>query len=224
MSGLLEVRGAVVVYDDDGRQRRSDGPTVAVDGVDLDVQPGEILALLGPSGCGKSSLLRAVAGLEPLAAGTVAFNGSDLASTPVHKRGFGLMFQDGQLFAHRDVGRNIAYGLEVAHLPQADRDARVAELLTLVGLEGYAQRPVSTLSGGQKQRVALARALAPKPRLMLLDEPLSALDRDLRERLAVEVRDILKRTHTPAILVTHDHTEADTMADRVVTMRDGKVV
>ncbi|WP_159797707.1 ABC transporter ATP-binding protein [Puerhibacterium puerhi] len=204
----LRVRDAVVRYEG----------TTAVGGVSLDVADGEVLALLGPSGCGKSSLLRAVAGLEPLAAGGVAFDGQDLAGVPVHRRGFGLLFQDGQLFAHRDVAGNVAYGLETARVPRAERRERGRELLELVGLAGYERRAVSTLSGGERQRVALARALAPRPRLLLLDEPFSALDRGLRERLAVEVRAILTRTGTTAVFVTHDHDEAFTVADRVAVM------
>ena len=140
-----------------------------VDGVDLDVAAGEIVALLGASGSGKSSLLRAVAGLEDVAGGEVAWNGRSMVRVPVHKRGFGLMFQDGQLFEHRDVGSNIAYGL--TGLPRAQRGERVREMLELVGLPGFERRRVTTLSGGQAQRVALARALAPAPRLLLLDEP-----------------------------------------------------
>ncbi|MFD6178166.1 MULTISPECIES: ABC transporter ATP-binding protein [unclassified Isoptericola] len=216
----LAVTDAVVRY---GATRRRPG-SVAVDGVTIDVAAGEIVALLGPSGCGKSSLLRAVAGLEPLAGGTVAFDGADLAGVPVHRRGFGLLFQDGQLFPHRDVGRNVAYGLETQSLPRAERAARVAELLDDVGLAGYARRSVATLSGGEKQRVALARALAPRPRLLLLDEPLSALDRRLRERLAVDVRDTLKSTGTTAVFVTHDHDEAFTVADRVAVMDAGRLL
>jgi len=216
----LAVTGAVVRY---GATRRRPG-AVAVDGVTLDVAAGEIVALLGPSGCGKSSLLRAVAGLEPLAGGTVAFDGADLAGVPVHRRGFGLLFQDGQLFPHRDVGRNVAYGLETQGLPKAERAARVTELLDDVGLAGYERRSVATLSGGEKQRVALARALAPRPRLLLLDEPLSALDRRLRERLAVDVRDTLKGTGTTAVFVTHDHDEAFTVADRVAVMDAGRLL
>ncbi|WP_139123136.1 ABC transporter ATP-binding protein, partial [Cellulosimicrobium cellulans] len=150
----LEVRDVVVRY---GGQGRRDPGTTAVAGVSLDVAPGEVLALLGPSGCGKSSLLRAVAGLEPVASGTVAFAGDDLAGVPVHRRGFGLMFQEGQLFPHRDVAGNVAYGL--AGRPRAERDARVRELLDVVGLAGYERRPVATLSGGERQRVALARSL-----------------------------------------------------------------
>ncbi|WP_418275677.1 ABC transporter ATP-binding protein [Isoptericola jiangsuensis] len=218
--GGLAIRDVVVRY---GRSRR-DTTTTAVDGVTLDVAGGEVLALLGPSGCGKSSLLRAVAGLEPVAAGTIEFDGEDLADVPVHRRGFGLLFQEGQLFPHRDVGRNVAYGLEIQKMSRADRDARVEELLEAVGLTGYARRAVATLSGGQQQRVALARSLAPQPRLLLLDEPLSALDRQLRERLAHDVRRTLKDTGTTSVFVTHDHAEAFTVADRVAVMDAGRLL
>lgn len=215
----LEVRDVVVRYD--GASRR-DPRTTAVAGVSLDVAPGKVLALLGPSGCGKSSLLRAVAGLEPVAGGTVRFAGDDLAGMPVHRRGFGLMFQEGQLFPHRDVAGNVAYG--IADLPRAQRDDRVRELLGVVGLAGYEGRAVTTLSGGERQRVALARSLAPRPRLLLLDEPLSALDRGLRERLALDLRAALQATGTTAVFVTHDHDEAFTVADRVAVMDAGRVL
>ncbi|GIG23443.1 ABC transporter [Cellulomonas chitinilytica] len=204
------------------------GPTTAVDGVTLHVAPGEVVALLGPSGCGKSSLLRAVAGLEPLAGGSVAFDGVGVDRIPVHRRGFGLMFQDGQLFAHRDVAGNVAYGLPATGVRRSSSRradiARVDELLDLVGLAGYGPRPVATLSGGERQRVALARALAPTPRLLLLDEPLSALDRALRERLAVDLRAVLVATGTTAVLVTHDQDEAFAVADRVAVMRAGRLL
>jgi thiamine transport system ATP-binding protein len=212
----LAVRDLVVTYEGPGKSR-----TTAVAGVDLDVAVGEVLALLGPSGSGKSSLLRAVAGLEPVSAGAVSWDGRDVTRVPVHRRGFGLMFQDGQLFPHRSVAGNVAYGLAMAGVPRAERDRRVAELLELVGLEGYGPRAVSTLSGGQAQRVSLARSLAPAPQLLLLDEPLSALDRGLRERLTGELHDILRRTATTALYVTHDHDEAFTVADRVAVMIDG---
>ncbi|WP_336724886.1 ABC transporter ATP-binding protein [Cellulosimicrobium cellulans] len=215
----LAVRDVVVRY---GGSARTDPGTTAVAGVTLDVAPGEVLALLGPSGCGKSSLLRAVAGLEPVASGSVSWDGRDLAGVPVHRRGFGLMFQEGQLFPHRDVAGNVAYG--IAGLPRAERDARVAELLDVVGLAGYERRAVATLSGGERQRVALARSLAPRPRLLLLDEPLSALDRGLRERLALDLREALRATGTTAVFVTHDHDEAFTVADRVAVMDAGRLL
>ena len=208
----LSVRGLAVTY----------GDLRAVDGVDLEVAAGEVVALLGASGSGKSSLLRAVAGLEDVAAGEVAWGGRSMVRVPVHKRGFGLMFQDGQLFEHRDVGGNIAYGL--TDLPRAQRSERVREMLELVGLPGFEQRRVTTLSGGQAQRVALARALAPAPRLLLLDEPLSALDRALREQLATDVRTILRRGGTTALYVTHDQDEAMTVADRVGVMEAGRLL
>ena len=208
----LSVRGLAVAY----------GDLRAVDGVDLDVAAGEIVALLGASGSGKSSLLRAVAGLEDVADGDVAWDGRSMVRVPVHRRGFGLMFQDGQLFEHRDVGGNIAYGLN--GLPRAQRGERVREMLELVGLPGFERRRVTTLSGGQAQRVALARALAPAPRLLLLDEPLSALDRALREQLATDVRAILRQGRTTALYVTHDQDEAMTVADRVGVMEAGRLL
>ena len=204
------------------------GETVAVDHVDLEVPAGSVVAVLGPSGCGKSTLLRAVAGLEVPASGTVAYDGHDLAGTPTHKRGFALMFQDGQLFEHLDVAANISYPLRLrnspGHLNRDDRAGKVAQLLELVGLEGYADRSPATLSGGERQRVALARALAVNPRLLLLDEPLSALDRGLRERLATDLHDILRKAGATAMLVTHDQEEAFAVADRMAVMRDGRIV
>ena len=211
---MLELRGVSVRY----------GDTLAVDGVSLDLESGQVLAVLGPSGCGKSTLLRAVAGLEPLSAGSISVDGADLAGTPTHKRGFALMFQDGQLFAHLTVARNVAYALKLRRSPSARLAARVRELLELVGLSGYDDRLPGTLSGGERQRVALARALAVEPRLILLDEPLSALDATLRERLAGDLREILHAAGTTALLVTHDHEEAFALADRLAVMRDGRVV
>jgi thiamine transport system ATP-binding protein len=215
----LEVRDVVVLYRDD------DGTTqAAVDGLDLAVTPGEVLALLGPSGSGKSSLLRAVAGLEPVARGSITWDGTDLAGVPVHRRGVGLMFQDGQLFPHRDVAGNVAFGLQMQRVSRAERARRIAELLELVGLAGFGDRDVSSLSGGERQRVALARSLAPRPRLLLLDEPLSALDRALRERLADDVRAALHATGTTALFVTHDHDEAFAVADRIAVMDAGRLL
>ncbi len=205
------------------------GDTVAVDHVDLELSPGRVLAVLGPSGCGKSTLLRAVAGLERPTAGRVLLtDGSgtpqDVTDLPVHRRGVSLMFQDGQLFAHLSVGDNVGYPLALRQTPRASRRERVTELLRLVGLEGYQDRRPGSLSGGEQQRVALARALAAEPRLLLLDEPLSALDRALRDRLALDLRGILTRTGTTAVLVTHDHDEAFTVADDVAVMFEGAVV
>lgn len=224
MASGLEVREVSVVYPPRNRGvlRRSRTPGLrAVDAVSLTVPRGQVLALLGPSGCGKSSLLRAVAGLEDVAGGQVRFDGTDVTEVPVHRRGFGLMFQDGQLFPFRDVGGNVAYGL--ARLPRREREARVAEVLELVGLPGYEKRAVTTLSGGQAQRVALARSLAPRPRLLLLDEPLSALDRALREELVGELRRILTSQGMTALYVTHDPAEAEVIADQVARMREGRL-
>ncbi|MDR1431583.1 MAG: ABC transporter ATP-binding protein, partial [Propionibacteriaceae bacterium] len=184
--------------------------------------PGEIVALLGASGSGKSSLLRAVAGLEPLAGGSILWGGKDLAGTPVHERGFVVMFQDCQLFPHLNVARNISYGL--FRWSKADRRKRVAELLELIDMAGYGDRAVTELSGGQAQRVALARSLAPRPKLLLLDEPLSALDRALRERLVKELEAILRAANTSTLYVTHDQDEAFAIADRVAIMADGKLL
>ena len=200
------------------------GATVAVDAVDLGLERGSVLAVLGPSGCGKSTLLRAVAGLEDVTRGTIRFDGQDLAGVPTHRRDFALMFQDGQLFAHLDVGGNVGYALRLRRRGRAERQHRVAELLELVGLPGYADRMPATLSGGERQRVALARSLAVEPRLLLLDEPLSALDRSLREHLAAELHDILRAAGATAMLVTHDQEEAFAVADTMAVMREGRIV
>jgi thiamine transport system ATP-binding protein len=208
----LQVQAAVVRY----------GDLVAVDQVSLDVAPGEVVAVIGSSGSGKSSLLRAVAGLESLAAGSVSWDGVDLVDTEVHRRGFAVMFQDGQLFPHLNVGGNVGYALHRLARPQRHR--RVSELLELVGLDGYARRPITALSGGQAQRVALARCLAADPRLLMLDEPLSALDAGLRERLVETLAEIVRATGTPALYVTHDQDEAFTIADRVAVMAAGRLL
>jgi len=172
----------------------------------------EIVALLGPSGSGKSTLLRCIAGVQRPDSGHINWDGADLLMVPAHERGIGLVFQDPLLFPHLSVGRNIAFGTK--------DNTRVTELLALIRLPGYADRKPETLSGGEAQRVALARALAPRPRMLLLDEPFGALDTDLRQSLTAEVRDLLKSTHTPAIHVTHDETEAYAIADRVVHLVD----
>jgi thiamine transport system ATP-binding protein len=198
-----------------------DGEPAVVDAT-LELEDGHVVAVLGPSGSGKSTLLRAVAGLEPVVSGRVCWDGADLAGVPTHKRGFALMFQDGQLFNHLTVARNVGYALRLRRTPRAAE--RVAELLALVGLEGYADRLPATLSGGERQRVALARSLAVAPRLLLLDEPLSALDAGLRERLAVDLREILRAAGTTALMVTHDQEEAFAVADRLAVMRAGRIV
>ena len=193
----------------------------ALDEVSFDVKPGQITALLGPSGCGKSTLLRAIAGLERPSGGDITWEGESVLDTPTYQRGFGLMFQDGQLFPHRKVEGNIAYGLR--QLPRDQRERRVAEVLAIVGLEGFASRSIESLSGGQAQRVALARALAPRPRLLLLDEPLSALDRTMRESLSVELREIITGEGITSIYVTHDQDEAFAVADQIGVMIQGSL-
>ena len=200
------------------------GELAAVDGIDLAVRPGEVVGLLGPSGCGKSTLLRAVAGLEVPDEGTVGWDGEDLARVPPHRRGFGLMFQDYALFPHLDVAANVGFGLRMQGWDPAAAAARVAEVLDLVGMGGAGTRSVGDLSGGEQQRVALARALAPRPRLLLLDEPLGALDRALRERLLVELAALLDELGTTALHVTHDQEEAFTIGDRVAVMDAGRIV
>ncbi len=211
---MLEIDAVTVTYD--GQP--------AVSEASVTVPDGAVLAVLGPSGCGKSTLLRAVAGLEPVTEGRIRWDGHDLASTPTHRRGFALMFQDGQLFDHLSVARNVAYALRLRRVAAREREQRVGELLELVGLGGYAARMPATLSGGERQRVALARSLAAQPRLLLLDEPLSALDAGLRERLAGDLAEILRAAGTTTVLVTHDHEEAFAVADRLVVMREGRVV
>ena len=191
--------------------------------VSLAVADGERLALLGPSGSGKSTLLRAIAGLRPPSGGRVLLAGEDATARPPHLRGVGLVFQDGALFPHRDVGGNVAYGLEVAGLPPDERRRRVTEVLALVGLEGAERRAVDTLSGGEAQRVALARALAPRPRALLLDEPLAALDGPLRERLQDDLRRLFDALSLTAIHVTHDVAEAFAIGHRVAVLLDGRL-
>ncbi|MCE2531026.1 MAG: ABC transporter ATP-binding protein [Acidimicrobiia bacterium] len=189
----------------------------------LSVRRGEILALLGPSGCGKTTLLRTIAGLQAPAGGSVSWAGEDQRSVPAHRRRFGMVFQDHALLPHRNVGANVAFGLRMQKIPAPERRRRVAEMLQMVGLEGYDRRSVATLSGGEAQRVALARALVTEPKLLLADEPFAALDRPLHDRLLADVRRILTELHQTAIHVTHDHTEAFALADRVALMRDGRI-
>jgi len=204
--------------------RVSFGETTALAGVDVAVAEGERLAVLGPSGSGKSTLLRALAGLEPLDAGRVRVGGVDVTDLPAYRRGVGLMLQEGALFPHLDVAGNVGFGLRVAGLARPEREAGVAEALALVGLEGLSGRSVATLSGGERQRVALARALAPKPRVLLLDEPLGSLDGPLRERLLDDLCGLFDGLGLTLVHVTHDVGEAFAIADRVAVMRNGSIV
>ncbi|MFF9051572.1 ABC transporter ATP-binding protein [Streptomyces erythrochromogenes] len=214
---LLQLEGVSVRF----------GERAVVDSVDLAVAEHETVCVLGPSGSGKSTLLRVVAGLQQVSGGRVMLDGADQAAVPVHRRGVGLMFQDHQLFPHRDVGANVSFGLRMRGggrgAGRGSYAGRVAELLELVGLPGAQGRAVASLSGGEQQRVALARALAPSPRLLMLDEPLGQLDRGLRERLVVELRGLFSRLGTTVLAVTHDQGEAFALADRVVVMRDGRI-
>jgi ABC-type Fe3+/spermidine/putrescine transport system ATPase subunit len=189
--------------------------------ISFTVAGGEIVCLLGPSGCGKTTLLRVIAGLETPDAGRVTFGGQDLLAIPVHRRNFGLMFQDYALFPHKDVAANVAFGLRMQGWPAEEVTQRVREMLELVELGGYEGRRVSELSGGEQQRVALARSLAPRPRLLMFDEPLGSLDRALREQLMNSLRGILKQVGVTALYVTHDQEEAFAIADRVFIMQPG---
>jgi len=192
------------------------GPRTVLDSVDLDVAAGEVVALLGPSGSGKSTLLRVIAGLLVPDGGSVTLDGKAVTALPAHQRHIGLVFQDEQLFPHLSVADNIGFGLRMQGVPKAAIAARVTELLALVGLPGFADRSVARLSGGEAKRVALARSLAPHPTVLLLDEPLTGLDRDLHDRLVTELAALLRATATTALLVTHDPDEAATIADRIV--------
>jgi len=191
--------------------------------VDLDVADGSTLALLGPSGSGKSTLLRIVAGLEVPDRGRVLIGEEDVTTRPVHRRGVGFVFQDQALFPHLDVAGNVAFGLRMGGVERAARRRRVAEALELVGLPGYEGRDAATLSGGEAQRVAIARALAPRPALLLLDEPLAALDQLLRERLLVELRALFDELAVTVVAVTHDPTEAAALGDRIAVLLDGRI-
>lgn len=204
---MLEVRDVVVAW----------GDRLVLDHVDLDVGDGEVVALQGPSGSGKTTLLRVIAGLLVPRSGRVVLDGVDITATAPHRRGIGMVFQDEQLFPHLDVRGNVEFGLRMQGRTHSARTARVAEMLELVGLGGFESRRVTSLSGGEAKRVALARSLAPAPPLLLLDEPLTGLDRDLHDRLAVDLARLLRATHTAALMVTHDATEAAVVADRTVS-------
>jgi len=199
------------------------GAVAAVDRVNLTVPDGSFVCLLGPSGCGKTTLLRMIAGLEEPSEGRVLVGGDDVTRTPAHRRDFGMVFQSLALFPHLSVGENIAYPLRIRGVPRAEQARRVEELLALVRLPGFGERPVAKLSGGQRQRVAIPPALALQPPLFLLDEPLSALDAKLREAMQVELRQLQQRLGITTIVVTHDQREAMTMADLVVVMNEGRI-
>ncbi len=199
------------------------GATRAVDRVSLSIEPGSMVALLGPSGCGKTTTLRMIAGLVEPNAGEIFLDGRPITRVPVHRRNIGMLFQNYALFPHMTVGENIAFGLETRGVKRAAATARVEQALQLVQLAGYETRMPGQLSGGQQQRVALARALVVEPALLLLDEPLGALDKSLRQSMQVELRALQRRLGVTTVMVTHDQDEALTMADRIVIMRDGRI-
>jgi putrescine transport system ATP-binding protein len=200
------------------------GSFTAVNNVSLDIFEREFFALLGPSGCGKTTLMRMLAGFETPSAGSISIAGQDLAGIPPHKRPVNMMFQSYALFPHMTVEKNIAFGLEMEKLPKGEIAARVEEMLKLVKLEGFALRKPHQLSGGQRQRVALARAIAKRPKVLLLDEPLGALDKKLREETQFELLDLQMSLGMTFVIVTHDQDEAMTMADRIAVMDKGKFV
>ncbi|WP_371328482.1 putrescine ABC transporter ATP-binding subunit PotG [Pantoea sp. 1.19] len=214
MTPLLEIRNLTKSFD--GQH--------AVDDVSLTIYKGEIFALLGASGCGKSTLLRMLAGFEAPTAGQILLDGQDLSHVPPYQRPINMMFQSYALFPHMSVEQNIAFGLKQDNMPKAEIASRVAEMLALVHMQEFAKRKPHQLSGGQRQRVALARSLAKRPKLLLLDEPMGALDKKLRDRMQLEVVDILERVGATCVMVTHDQEEAMTMAGRIAIMNRGKFV
>ena len=199
------------------------GSTLAVDNVSADIADGEFVTLLGPSGCGKTTTLRMVAGLVDLTSGQIRFDGQVINNVPPHKRNIGLAFQSHALFPHLSVARNIAFGLEVKGTPKAEIQHRVRQMLDMIELSQYADRMPGQLSGGQQQRVALARMLATDPRVLLFDEPLSALDRNLRDTLKYSILELQRRTGKTAIYVTHDQSEAFAISDRIFVMNEGRI-
>ena len=199
------------------------GETLAADAITLDIAAGEMVVLLGPSGCGKTTTLRMIAGFVEASGGDIVLEGRAIGTLPPHRREMGMVFQNYALFPHLSVARNVSFGLEMRRMPAAERSARVTEMLRLVKLDDYADRLPRQLSGGQQQRVAIARALAIHPKVLLLDEPLSNLDAELRQDVAREIRLLQQASGLTTIMVTHDQQEAMTMADRLVVMRDGRV-
>ncbi len=199
------------------------GATLALDSVSLDIAPGEFVALLGPSGCGKTTLLRSIAGFIRPMAGDISIDGEPMNDVPTGRRGIGIVFQSYALFPHMTVAANVAYGLEARRMPRADISRKVDEMIRLVHLDGMLDRHPRELSGGQQQRVALARALATEPRVLLLDEPFAALDKNLRLDMQIEIRRLQREFGITTILVTHDQEEAMSMADRIAVMKDGRV-
>jgi putative spermidine/putrescine transport system ATP-binding protein len=199
------------------------GDQLAVDGLSLEVDKGEFVTLLGPSGCGKTTTLQMIAGFAEVSSGSIRLEGRDLLAVRPARRGLGIVFQSFALFPHMTAGENVAFGLEMRGVGRSERDGRVQEALALVGLAGLVERHPRRLSGGQQQRVALARALVIRPRILLLDEPLSNLDAKLREEMQIELRQIQRSLGTTTILVTHDQAEAMALSDRVVLMNRGRV-
>jgi len=197
------------------------GERTVLDHVSLHIDSGDVVALVGPSGSGKTTLLRVIAGLRQPDTGSVWLDDREITNEPSHRRGVGLVFQDNQLFPHRTVGQNIAFGLRVAGRNKHAQRVRVDELLALVDLRGFADRSVGSLSGGEAKRVALARSLAPHPAVLLLDEPLNGLDPELHDRLATDLAALLRSTGTTALIVTHDRAEAAAIADRTVMLGRG---
>lgn len=210
---LVEIRGL----------RKSFGSVKAVDGVDLDINQGEFITLLGPSGSGKTTVLRMIAGFEVPDGGTIALKGTDITNLPPYERDVNTVFQDYALFPHMDVITNIEYGLRIAKVPKDERRKRALEALAQVRLEGYENRKPSQLSGGQRQRVALARALVKRPAVLLLDEPLGALDLKLRQQMQIELKELQREVGITFIFVTHDQEEALTMSDRIAVFDKGKI-
>ncbi len=196
---------------------------VVLEPTDLRIESGETLVLLGPSGCGKTTTLRLIAGLDAPDSGRVLFNDEDVTALPIEKRNIGMVFQSYALFPNMTVEENIAYGLLVRKMPEVERKKRVGEMLEMMHIEALAERQITQLSGGQKQRVALARAIAPRPRALLLDEPLTALDARLRETLRVDINALLRSLGITTVYVTHDQTEAMALGDRIAVMEKGRI-